>query len=55
MAVYQPSYIDKSGKRVKAKVWWVNFTIAGKRVQESSNSKTQDRGRRVREAAPAGS
>jgi integrase len=38
MAVYQPSYIAKSGKRVKAKIWWVNFTIAGKRVQESTGS-----------------
>lgn len=39
MAVYRPSYIDKAtGKKVTAKVWWYNFTFAGRRIQESSKS-----------------
>ncbi len=39
MAVYRPTYKDSTGKMKHSKVWWINFTIAGKRVQESTDSK----------------
>src|SRR5687767_10343304 len=40
MAVYRPTYTDpKTGKVKHAAVWWINFTFAGKRVQESTKSK----------------
>lgn len=39
MAVYKPKYRDpKSGELVEANVFWVEFTLAGKRVRESSKS-----------------
>ena len=39
MAIYRPTYKDpKTGEVKQSKVWWINFTIAGKRVQESSKS-----------------
>lgn len=39
MALYRPTYTDKAtGEPKQSKVWWINFTIAGKRVQESSKS-----------------
>ena len=39
MSVYRPKYRDpKSGKLVFSKVYWVEFTLAGKRVRESSKS-----------------
>ena len=39
MAVYRPSYRDsKTGELKQSRIWWINFTIAAKRVQESSNS-----------------
>ena len=39
MAVYRPTYTDpKTGKKKQARVWWINFTLGGKRVQESSKS-----------------
>jgi hypothetical protein len=39
MAVYRPTYKDpKSGKQVKSSVYWVEFTLAGKRVRESSKT-----------------
>jgi integrase len=40
MAVYRPSYRDqKTGELVESKIWWYNFTFAGRRIQESSKSK----------------
>ncbi|MBK5293993.1 MAG: hypothetical protein JJE04_20250 [Acidobacteriia bacterium] len=40
MAVYRPTYTDQNTGEVKhAAVWWINFTFAGKRVQESTKSK----------------
>lgn len=39
MAVLQPSYVDpKTGKRRKARIWWTEFTIAGRRVRESTKT-----------------
>lgn len=39
MAVYRPKYRDpKSGKLVRSKVYWVEFTMAGKRVRESAKT-----------------
>jgi integrase len=39
MAVYRPTYKDpKTGETVESKVWWYEFTFAGKRVRESSKS-----------------
>ncbi len=39
MAVFQPTYKDpKTGEQVYSKVWWYEFTIAGKRVRESAKT-----------------
>ncbi|MCX6630161.1 MAG: site-specific integrase [Candidatus Solibacter sp.] len=39
MAVYRPKYRDpKSGKLVSSNVFWVEFTLAGQRIRESSKS-----------------
>jgi len=39
MAVFQPTYKDpKTGQQVYSKVWWYEFTIAGKRVRESAKT-----------------
>jgi len=39
MAVYRPKYRDKkTGKLKESKIWWYNFTFAGRRIQESSKS-----------------
>ena len=39
MAVYRPTYTDKKTGEVKgSKVWWYDFTFAGKRIQMSSKS-----------------
>jgi integrase len=39
MAVYRPKYKDlKTGKVKVSRVWWYDFTFAGRRVQESSKS-----------------
>ena len=39
MAIYRPSYTDpKTGERRQQAVWWVDFTFAGKRIQESTKS-----------------
>src|SRR5690348_11905495 len=39
MAVYRPKYKEpKTGKLVKSNVYWVEFTIAGKRVRESAKT-----------------
>jgi len=39
MAVYRPKYRDpKSGKLVRSTIYWVEFSIAGKRVRESSKT-----------------
>src|SRR5437588_4047526 len=38
-AVYRPQYRDqKTGEVRSSKVWWYDFTFAGRRVQESSKS-----------------
>ena len=39
MAVYRPTYTDpKTGGRKQSRVWWFEFTYAGKRVRESANT-----------------
>ena len=39
MAVYRPKYRDKeTGKLKESRIWWYNFTFAGRRIQESSKS-----------------
>src|ERR1035437_4579314 len=39
MAVYRPKYRDKeTGELMESKIWWYNFTFAGRRIQESSKS-----------------
>src|ERR1700674_2488509 len=39
MAVYRPKYPDKkTGELKESKIWWYNFTFAGRRIQESSKS-----------------
>jgi len=39
MAVYRPQYRDqKTGKVKNSKIWWYDFTFAGRRFQESSKS-----------------
>ncbi len=39
MAVYRPTYRDpKTGETKQQKVWWYNFTFAGRHIQESSKS-----------------
>jgi integrase len=39
MAVYRPTYRDLRTSEVKrSKIWWYNFTFAGRRIQESSKS-----------------
>jgi integrase len=40
MAVYRPKYRDKeTGELMESKIWWYNFTFAGRRIQESSKSR----------------
>jgi integrase len=40
MAVYRPKYRDKeTGELVESKIYWYNFTFAGRRIQESSKSR----------------
>jgi integrase len=40
MAVYRPKYRDKeTGELKDSKIWWYNFTFAGRRIQESSKSR----------------
>lgn len=40
MAVYRPIYTDpKTGRLKESRIWWYEFTFAGKRVRESSKSK----------------
>jgi hypothetical protein len=39
MAVYQPKYRNpKTGRLVKSRVWWFEFTFAEKRVRESAKT-----------------
>lgn len=39
MAVFQPTYKDpNTGEQKRSKVWWYEFTIAGKRVRESAKT-----------------
>jgi integrase len=39
MAVYRPKYRDpKTGRNVKAAIWWCDFVIARKRVRESTKT-----------------
>ena len=39
MAVYRPTYRDvKTGELKQSKIWWYNFSFAGRRIQESSKS-----------------
>jgi len=39
VAVYRPKYRDKETGELKAsKIYWYNFTFAGRRIQESSKS-----------------
>jgi integrase len=39
MAVYRPKYREKeTGELVESKIYWYNFTFAGRRIQESSKS-----------------
>jgi integrase len=39
MAVYRPKYLDKkTGELKESKIYWYNFTFAGRRIQESSKS-----------------
>ncbi|MEP7355375.1 MAG: hypothetical protein ABI824_19260, partial [Acidobacteriota bacterium] len=62
MAVYKPTYTDKTTGKVKTQsVWWYNFTFAGRRIQESSKSgrktialEAEKRRRRELEQAYAG-
>lgn len=44
MALYQPTYDDvKTGKRVKAEVYWCDFTFKGKRIRESTGQTLKSR------------
>jgi hypothetical protein len=37
MSVFQPKFTDKkTGKRIKSRVWWCEFTFAGKRYRSST-------------------
>ena len=39
MSVYKPTYIDpKTGEKKAQRIWWYNFTYAGRHIQESSKS-----------------
>jgi len=39
MAVYRPTYRDvTTGELTQSKIWWYNFSFAGRRIQESSRS-----------------
>jgi hypothetical protein len=39
MAVYRKQYRDKGTGRVRqSRIWWYDFTFAGRRIQESSKS-----------------
>jgi integrase len=39
VAVYRPTYTDQvTGEQKESRVWWYEFTFAGKRVRESSKS-----------------
>jgi hypothetical protein len=39
MPIFQPTYTDpKTGKQVKSKVWWYDFTFAKKRIRESAKT-----------------
>ena len=39
MAVFQPTYRDpKTGEQLRSKVWWFEFTFAGKRVRKSAQT-----------------
>lgn len=40
--VYRPTYIDKrTGERKTASVWWVQYSVRGARLRESSNSRNR--------------
>jgi integrase len=40
VAVYRPKYRDKkTGKLVPSKIWWYEFTLAGKRIRESADTR----------------
>lgn len=37
--VYRPTYLDKkTGKKKQQKVWWVQYSIGGKRERESAGT-----------------
>jgi len=39
MTLYRPTYRDaRTGERKQSKVWWYEFTIAGRRIRESSGT-----------------
>jgi integrase len=39
MALFQPKFTDgKTGKRVTSRVWWYEFSFAGRRVRESTKT-----------------
>ena len=38
MSLYHPIYTDKSGEKKASTYWWIDFTIAGKRIRESSET-----------------
>jgi hypothetical protein len=36
--VYQPTYTTKAGETKTAAIWWIQYSVHGKRVRESANS-----------------
>jgi integrase len=39
MAVYRPKYRDpKTGEMIESRIWWYEFSLAGKRIRESANT-----------------
>ncbi len=46
MAIYRPKYRDqKTGEQKESKIWWYDFTFAGKRICESTKTASKTRAR----------
>jgi integrase len=46
--VYQPTYLDKhTGERKKASIWWIQYSVKGRRLRESSNSNDKPEAERL--------
>jgi integrase len=41
MAVYQPTYKDKAGSRVKSKTYWMEFVLNGQRVRKATGERNK--------------